>query len=317
MRSCARAAPAEGISEIEKAQKIDPRIPHTWFNLGIAFKKEGEFDRAVPQLEQMIRLVPDEPASHYNLGVLYALASRPDDALRQFETAAKLNPNLAGPHFKLFNLYRQAGRAQDAARQLAEFQAIKKRTEGAAVPEDMEWSYYSEIYETQEPKPDPGPPVQPKFAARTLPGSFTGFVILDADGDGRPDILAWSASGAMLFPAGAAPGRDAGLGAVKDIVSIAAGDFDNDGLADLCVVTSSGPALYRNVKGRFEKRAADLPAGRYAKAVWLDYDHDYDLDLFLLGETSALARNNGEAGFSREPFPLRAGAMRSTAPPST
>ena len=32
--------------------------------------------------------------------------------------------------------------------------------------------------------------------------------------------------------------------------------------------------------------------------MWLDYDHDYDLDLFLLGKTSALVRNNGQAGFA-------------------
>src|SRR5207237_1113823 len=33
---------------------------------------------------------------------------------------------------------------------------------------------------------------------------------------------------------------------------------------------------------------------------WLDYDHDYDLDLVLLGEDAALLRNNGQAGFSDE-----------------
>src|SRR5215475_4770747 len=29
----------EGIAELEKAQKQDPAIPHTWFNLGIAYKR--------------------------------------------------------------------------------------------------------------------------------------------------------------------------------------------------------------------------------------------------------------------------------------
>ena len=37
---------AGGIAQLEKAQKLDPKIPHTWFNLGIAFKKQAEFDRA-------------------------------------------------------------------------------------------------------------------------------------------------------------------------------------------------------------------------------------------------------------------------------
>ena len=51
-----------------------------------------------------------------------------------------------------------------------------------------------------------------------------------------------------------------------------------------------------------------LPA-RIRQAVWLDYDHDYDLDLFLIGDDSRLLRNNGEAGFSDETsrFPFVAG----------
>src|SRR5450759_946953 len=52
---------AEGIAQLEKAQKLDPKIPHTWFNLGIAFKRQAEFDRALPLFQQMARLVPNDP----------------------------------------------------------------------------------------------------------------------------------------------------------------------------------------------------------------------------------------------------------------
>src|SRR6266403_98516 len=61
----------EGAAEIEKAQKQDSKIPHTWFNLGIIYKKDSAYDKAITQLEQMTKLVPDEPKSHYNLGSLY------------------------------------------------------------------------------------------------------------------------------------------------------------------------------------------------------------------------------------------------------
>ena len=67
---------------------------------------------------------------------------------------------------------------------------------------------------------------------------------------------------------------------------------------DLCAITSAGATLYKNAGGQFAQHAATLPAGSYRKAVWLDYDHDYDLDLFLLGKTAALVRNNGQAGFA-------------------
>ena len=294
----------QGTAELERAQKQDPKIPHTWFNLGIAFKKEGNYDRAVRQFEGMLRLVPEEPVSHYNLGVLYKLMGKRAESLKEFETAARLNPNLAGPHFQLYNAYRQAARAADAARELQTFQDLKKLTAGAAVPEDMEWSYYAEIYDPIEPRPETDPALPLQFDDRKLAGDFdpatSGLVVLDVNGDRRPDLLAWSANGVQLYQNGTTLVADSGLGDLKNVISIAPGDYDNDGLPDLCIVTISGAELYHNNKGRFEKSAIKLPGGHFAKAVWMDYDHDYDLDLFLLGETSVLLRNNGEAGFSDE-----------------
>jgi hypothetical protein len=56
-------------------------------------------------------------------------------------------------------------------------------------------------------------------------------------------------------------------------------------------------------------KQADLAAGSFRKAVWIDYDHDYDEDIVLIGDDSRLMRNNGEAGFSDETkrFPFVAG----------
>ena len=100
------------------------------------------------------------------------------------------------------------------------------------------------------------------------------------------------------------------IAGLKDVISVAPGDFNNDGLVDLCVLTASGPELLVNVKGRFEKFAADLPKLRFEKAVWLDYDHDYDVDLILLGDKSMLFRNQGSAGFQdhSSDFPFEQGS---------
>ena len=307
------AKTADGIAELQKAQKQDPKIPHTWFNLGIVFKRDSEYDRAIQQFEQMIQLVPEEPVSHYNLAVLYKLTGKQDLALREFEAAAKLDPNLAGPHFQLYNAYRAANRAEEAARELSHFQAIKKRQAGAAVPEDLEWSYFAEIYDTPDPKPEDQPPAQPKFQDQALPGKLdaqsAGLAVIDAEGDGHPDLLAWSREGVLLFKAGSTLEEKTGLSDLKGILSIAAADFNNDGLADLCVLTESGPSLYENKKGAFQKSALQLPQGRFSGAVWVDYDHDGDPDLFLLGEKCALLRNNGSAGFSDQTadFPFVSG----------
>jgi FG-GAP-like repeat/Tetratricopeptide repeat len=306
---------AQGIAELERAQKQDPAIPHSWFNLGIAFKKDSQYQKAIAQFEQMVKLVPGDAISHYNLGYLYKITDRAADALREFELATKLDPNLAGPHFQLYNSYRDAGRAEDAAREQALFQEIRKRQAGAAVPEDLDWSFYAEILDPVDPADakDDGPPVALKFADTRLPGTFgaesAGVLAFDADADGRADLLAWSLEGVRVFRNAETPIESSGLEGVKGVRSVATGDYNNDGFQDLAVVTDSGAVLFTNVKGSFSRAATPLPAGRFAKAIWIDYDHDYDLDLVLVGDSSALHRNNGQAGFSDQTkdFPFTGG----------
>ena len=309
----------EGVAQLLQAQKQDPSIPHTWFNLGIVYKKASEYAKATVQFEQMVKLVPDEPVSRYNLGYLYKLNEKPADALREFEAAAKLDPNLAGPHFQLYNSYREAGRAEDAAREQATFQALKKQQAGAAVPEDLEWSFYSEILDPADPVSADDRPLAPlKFEDRVLPGASLdrdppGLLTADVDADGRPDLVAWSAAGIVVYKNGDVPMAGTGLEGVKAVRAVVAGDFNNDGFADLCVLTDSGAALYGNASGTFQPSAVSLPQVPFNTAVWLDYDHDYDVDLFLFGARSLLLRNNGQAGFSDQSsgFPFADGVATS------
>jgi tetratricopeptide (TPR) repeat protein len=305
---------ASGIVELEKAQKQDPRLPHTWFNLGVAYKRQSEFDKSLVEFQGMARLVPTEPVTHYQIGTLLKMKGETAAAIKQFETARDLNPLLAAPHFQLYGLYRQASRPSDAAVELKLFQEAKQRQEGAAIPEDMDWCSYAEIYDPiDEPPPAPlaAPVYRDEKLATGFAGDDAGVVALDLDGGPQPSLIAWGGGHAQLFRNGKMPVADSGLEAMSDVVSIVPGDFDNDGLPDLCVITRAGAALYRNVNGRFQKHA-DLAPGVYHTAVWLDYDHDYDEDLFLIGPQSKLFRNNGEAGFSDETarFPFISGHAR-------
>ncbi len=301
----------EGVAELEKARSIDPALPHPYFNLGVVFKKEGDFPRALKEFQQMVRLVPDEPVTHYNLGTLYKLEGQTEKALAEFETAARLDPTLAAPHFQLFNTYRISKRSADAQRELEIFQEIKKRQSDLGTSEDMDWSYYSEILETITPAAAAGTaPVEVVFEDQRLGSlgrSGAGIAALDADADGRLDVLAWSAEGLTLF-------RNTGKGFTAAPVegaggSVAVGDFNNDGLPDLCVAGASGARLATNRKGAFTFAGKPLHPGVFRKCLWLDYDHDYDLDLLLLGDTQALLRNNGDGSWTdvSSQFPFAAG----------
>jgi tetratricopeptide (TPR) repeat protein len=312
------AKTADAIAVLQKVQQQDPAIPHTWFNLGIAYKKDSQYEKAIAQFEQMVKLAPNEPISHYNLGYLYKLNDKPAEALKEFERAAQLDPNLAGPHFQLFNAYREAGRADEAQREQQTFQDIKRRQAGAAIPEDLDWSAYAEILDTLDPAlaADPSAPATLKFTDRKPQGTEagagadrSGLLVVDADADGRPDLIVWSPAGVRVFKNGETALPNAALAEVRGVRSIAAGDYNNDGFADLCIVADDGASLYANARGTFAKAATTLPPGSYAKAVWVDYDHDYDADLILVGDSSKLLRNNGQAGFSDQTadFPFAAG----------
>ena len=300
----------EAIAELEKARGLDASLPHTWFNLGIVFKKQGEFGRALKEFQQAARLVPEEPITRYQLGTLYKLEGQNDRALAEFETAARLDPSLAAPHFQLFNAYRLAKQEDAAKRELAIFQEIKSQQSVAGTTEDVDWSYYSEILETIDPAgPEPAA-AETVFEDRRLgsvgpaPAGPLGIVALDADADGKPDLLAWSASRAILW-------RNTGAGFQAAPVAgaggpIAAGDFNNDGFPDLCLLGGAGARLAANRQGVFTPAEKPVHPGAFRQALWVDYDHDYDLDLLLLGATQILLRNNGDGSWadvsSRFPF---------------
>ncbi len=238
---------AQAVEELRQALALAPGSARERLNYGLALLKAGRTAEGIAELERVQR---QDPA----LGVLYKLVGKAQESLAEFETAARLAPRLAGPHFQLFNAYKVAGRAADATRELAAFQEIKKLQAGAAVPEDLEWSYYAEIYDPSADKlaagqaaggaAAPAPVVfEPRELARGLDPATAGLLVLDVDGTGRPALLAWSAAGIRLWRGGPAADRaeaPPGLEALRGVVDVAAGDFNNDGLPDLCVVTASG-----------------------------------------------------------------------------
>lgn len=297
---------ADAVKLLVDVQKRDPQLPHTWFNLGIYYKKSGDTALAIQQFERLVALAPNEPIAHYQLGTLYRLQDRTADARAQFERAAALDPLLAAAQFQLYNLDRQAGQTADAARALAQFQRLKKQQEGAAIPEDVDWCTFAEIY---DPRAAATTRIETKLEKPALDFPATGAFLIDSTGSGETDLLAWAPNRIALYRRGKELVKNTGLENLTGVISISPGDFDNDGLMDLCILTDSGPLLYRNTKGHFARYAANLPQRPFERAVWIDYDHDYDLDLILLGDAPALFRNEGSAGFADRTadFPFQAG----------
>jgi tetratricopeptide (TPR) repeat protein len=312
----------EAVKLLEEVQRQDPSLPHTWFNLGIYYKRQGDAPKAIVQFEGMLARTPDEAIAHYQLGTLYKQTNRNTEAKAQFEKAAELDPLLAAARFQLYNLFRAEGNAEQANRYLADFERLQKLQKSWVIPENVEWCNYAEIYDPPEARSEvtraeaPAPP-EPKFADTRLEGTVhpatAGLALIDSTGSGQTDLLVWSSQGIRLFLKGQRPAADTGLEGLTGVIDVTPGDFDNDGLMDLCVLTEAGPVLYRNTGGKFVRYPAKLPAGRFDAAVWMDFDHDYDLDLILLGPQPALLRNQGAAGWAdrTEDFPFVKGEVTS------
>jgi tetratricopeptide (TPR) repeat protein len=307
----------EAVSLLQQVQRRDPTLPHTWFNLGIYYKHQGDAQRAMAQFEGMLARTPDEAVAHYQLGTLYNQVNRRNDARAQFEKAAELDPLLAAATFQLYNLNRLAGNTAQADRYLADFERIKNLQKSWVIPENVEWCNYAEIYDPPEARVETAVLPEPKFTDTRLDGTVdaatSGLTLIDSTGSGQTDLLVWSSKGIHLFVKGQQPAAATGLEGLTGIIDVAPGDFNDDGLMDLCVLTGTGPVLYRNTGGKFVRQPANLPARRFDAAVWMDYDHDYDLDLILLGPKPALMRNQGAAGWAdrTEDFPFVKGTVAS------
>jgi len=233
-----------GIAELVAVQQQTPTLPHTYFNLGVEYKKAGDAEKAIAQFEKMAELTPDEAKVHYNLGQLYKQEERDAEAQAKFELAAKLDPSMAAPHFQLYNLFRRDDREQ-AKQELEEFQRIKKLQEETGLDEDVNWSFYSELYDPIEP-PASAPAVagDTAFETETIEvanlesDGAAGTVALQLDGTGPPDALAWRGEEASVVRFGSDEFRVGRLDA-SGVRHAAAGDLNNDGLADVCI---AGPA---------------------------------------------------------------------------
>jgi hypothetical protein len=135
-----------------------------------------------------------------------------------------------------------------------------------------------------------------KFLPETL-GSGGAFV--DVDGDGWQDLVL--VNGKDWQPRGrrspSALYRNDGKGRFTNITAgsgldvemygmgVAAGDYDNDGRADLYITALEGDRLFHNEgRGRFRDvtKAAGIANRNFGtSAAWLDYDKDGLLDLFV------------------------------------
>ncbi|MEW6684256.1 MAG: tetratricopeptide repeat protein [Nitrospirota bacterium] len=107
--------PQEALQAFTRAVELEPRLPKTHNNLGMAYAHLGEWSKAIPAFEQATRLLPRYVEAHLHLGETYEALGRWDDALAAYERLAGIDPGDVRAWGRAGNVLERQGRHQEAA----------------------------------------------------------------------------------------------------------------------------------------------------------------------------------------------------------
>jgi tetratricopeptide (TPR) repeat protein len=310
---------------LEEVLQKEPDHLRALYFKGIVLQHVGKAEEAVPCFETVVRRRPDDGAAWYLLAVCRHRSGQPAEA--DFQRALQHRPYLYSAYYQLYQIQMRAGREEEAKASLEQFKKLRESPLG----ESIELPQYNQMGELALATPPPAAPAPPVARSRyqlkppqtllaltnghssapppspLLPGAAAG----DLNRDGMPDLVVpLGAPGRLALLRQTREGQwvdataGSGLEGVTNAVSGALGDFDNDDAPDLFVTGAGSSRLF---KGHGDGALTDVtsPAGLIGlaawgrSALWLDADHDGDLDLFLCAaEANQLWNNNGDGVFT-------------------
>ncbi len=318
-----------------------PKNPRAWYNLGLLHKNAGEAEKALEAFQRAAELAPQDADTHYFVGLLLTQLQKYVEAIAAFQRSLALNPFHVSAEFGLSRAHQRAGDSAKAREHLARFQKLTQEKLGAPMSLAYGDQGNLSLAEPALTKAQASRSIPIRFApvpavrwgirvdmlnankiaerkaAKLPPAPLDAWsaCLVDYDRDGREDIflnVSEDGRGGRLFRNSPTSFQDvtvrAGLGQMAVGRHCAAGDFDNDDWTDLAVDEIFAVVLYRNQgKGTFRRipNQSCLELNRsISSLVFVDYDHDGDLDLYITSpqETPAagnvLCRNNGDRTFT-------------------
>jgi len=325
----------EARAALEDAVKVDPKNPNAWYNLGLLAKNTGEAQAAIDAFKRVTEIDANDADTWYFLGSACVQAKQFPQAMDAFQHALKLNPLHASAEFGLSRAYQQSAEIDRAREHLKKFQYITQNKLGAPISLAYgEQGQYSRAVESPSAVLKAPAQIKVQFVDVTKEAGLAvaaaigdaqffhgpGACFLDYDNDGLVDVLVTDhgAEGGISLYHNLGHGKfedvtaKAGLDPKSHAIACSAGDYDNDGYADLVLSFIGRVLLLHNEKnGTFKDASAHLPVkpnGSLRIGTWIDYDHDGDIDLFLGSSAKGqykgspvndeLWRNNGDGTFT-------------------
>jgi len=104
----------EAITAYEEVLAVAPDLPEVHHNLGLAYKRKEDWDRAGEEFRRATELDPDFAEPHGALAVMLANAGHRDEAIVELEQAVELDPENVEYLYNLAILYRDSGKPREA-----------------------------------------------------------------------------------------------------------------------------------------------------------------------------------------------------------
>ncbi len=285
-----------------------PDSLHAWYGLGLYYEHVGEHEKALECFARVHREDPGDAHAAFKTAESLIVLGRNEEAVSLLEQAVTRDPGFVSAVYRLAMLYQRGGQREKAAPLFERFRALNNAelAGGSFTVRKIYGSagkYYLALGPDELPLARAEQQVARPFAfspeVAALPVEIRswewenvrvrtgGAVLGDWDGDGNIDLIVYGVGenvAAQILRNDGSGGFQAAATLSDHVVSVAAGDVDNDGDLDLWLGRAGRDELWENDGtgqfSRVESLTSSLPEGTFtAAARMIDVDCDGDLDL--------------------------------------
>ena len=309
----------KALAEAKEVLAIDRHSTPAHYLAGIAHLRLGQVRRAIAQLEETARRDPKDATVRFQLANAFKRDGQPQRYADELHTTIGLNPNHWNAHYQIAQIALKAKDRETAKKHLGQYERIfKSLPDVKKTPEVLEQCKHTAAEVPAEVHQPSEKPIDVRFVAKPikLPEQFKvvlPIALIDIDEDGLQDVLVTNGSGEVRLMhnrSGTLELADAPLGKLSSgkCSNGKVADFDNDKLTDVFLFGSKASMLLKQGESRTftdVTTSAGLDGAGLRDAIWIDYDHDSDLDLLVVTDAGGLRlwQNRGNGTFEDQSVP--------------